>query len=316
MKSHGIRSKGVLLGIIGLLALAVSAAVWGISNLPASTPPTVPGSSFTPYPTESPEKVAQIRDILFANEAVKGILAGRNEGRDYWMRIDMIFEHADVENTGEPPIAAVQMYFEPPVSWEGEVPTWSDPCKGHYDDDGWLLDKNDPCLNEPRQYGTRQYQLNNANTVHTFVDLRVEQVVRLLGGGGAFPDEIRQAKKEYATLGSPEQDAKVREILFLREDVQRAVADREDGRDYWVRILGYIYAPGEALTSEERTVAVVEVYFDPPVSWPIGDEKGIPPRQVPGISADVNLSTGQVVYLWFASPTQMDIADAKARYAQ
>lgn len=346
-KSHGIRSKGLLVGVIGLLALAVSAAAWGITNLGASAPRT------TYNPTPSPEKIAQIREILFENEAVKGILAGRHEGRDYWMRIDTIFEHAHVENTGEPPIGAVQIYFEPPVTWEGEVPTWSDPCEGHYDDEGWLVDKNDPCRNEPRQFGTRQYRLTDANNVHIFVDLRVRRLGELSGGGGAFPDEIRAAKKEYATPGSPEQDAKVREILFQHEAAKGMTSGREEGESFWVDIVGYIYAPGEPLTSEEKTIAIVDVYFDPVLKWsgslptqlePCQREHeqairsgrtdwpdradpcwSAPPQyetrprgfeNAPGISADIDLRSGQVLQIVGLSTHPGDVESAKEKYAQ
>jgi hypothetical protein len=347
MRSHVTRSRGVLLGVIGLLALAVSAAVWGITNLGASDPRT------TYNPTPSPEKVAEIRDILFADEAVKGILAGRNEGRDYWMRIDTIFEHADVKNTGEPPIAAVQMYFEPPVSWEGEAPTWSDPCSGHYDDDGWLVDKNDPCVNEPREYQTRQYGLTNANNVHAFVDLRVGRVMYVLGGRGASPDEIRYAKNEYATPGSPQQDAQVREILFRHEAVKKMTTGREEGDSFWVGAIGYTYAPDEPLTSDEKTTAMVHVYFDPPLDWsgtlptqlePCESEHrqalsrgqpewpaatdscwSAPPRyqmqpsefvDFHAIYADVDLRGGQVLQIVPLSTRPGDLENAKARYGE
>ena len=79
-----VRSKSMLVTLFGLMALALSAAIWGITNLGASAP----GTAATP----SPETIAEIKDILFQDEAVKGILASRNEGRDYWIRIDTIFE--------------------------------------------------------------------------------------------------------------------------------------------------------------------------------------------------------------------------------
>lgn len=309
MKDYLIRSKGVLIGAIGLLALAVSGAVWGINNLGASDP------DVTAIPTESPEKIAQVREILFRDEAVKGILAGRHEGRDYWMRIDMMYERENVDKTGEPSIAAVLMWFDPPVSWEGQVPTRSDPCDSYENEEGWLTDKNHPCINEPREYGTSFEEFGPTNGITAGIDLRLGQVYAVVEMGGS-PDAIREAKKLYATPGSPEQDARVREILFQREDLQRAVADREEGRDYWVRIFGYIYAPGEPLTSEQRTFAVVDVYFQPPAPWPIGDEGGLPPRLVRGISAGVNLRSEQVEYLDLTSPHASDIEDAKARYEQ
>lgn len=260
IKSHGIRSKGVLLGVIGLLALAVSAAAWGITNLGASD--THPGT----VPTPSPEKIAQIRQILFQDEAVKGILAGRHEGRDYWMRIDPMYERENVEKKGEPNIAAVYIWFDPAVTWEGEVPTRSDPCKGHYDDDGYLVDKNDPCIYGPREYGTSYEKFDSTHGISPFIDLRLGRVYAIASMGG-LPDAIRQAKKLYATPGSPEQDAKVREILFQHEAIKSMTSGREEGESFWVDIVGYIYAPDEPLTSEEKTIAIVDVYFDPVLKW-------------------------------------------------
>ena len=301
------RSRSALVALCGLLALAVSATVWGITNLGASSPSGIP--------TPSPDKIAQIRDILFQDEAVKGILAGRNEGRDYWIRVDMMYERENVERKGDPNIAQVLMWFDPPVSWEGEIPTISDPCDSYKDEEGYLADKNHPCIREPLQYSTAHEKFEDTGGITAAIDLRLGRVTLVVSQGGS-PDAIRQAKKLYATPGSPEQDAKVRDILFRQDNVETATADRQEGRDYWVRIFGYVYAPGEPLSSDERTVAMVDVYFDPPVSWPVGDENGLPPRQVPGVSADVDIASGEVLYLRFASPTQADIDDAKERYAR
>lgn len=329
------------MALFGLVALAASVAVWGITNLGASDPGT------SAVPTESPEKIAEIRDILFADEAVKGILAGRHEGRDYWIRTYTIFEHADVENTGEPPIAVSQMYFEPPVTWEGEVPDRSDPCDGHYDDDGWLLDKQDSCQNEPYQVTMRHEQFIQRNSVHVFMDLRRGEVVEILGGG-AEPDEIRDAMKGYATPGTPEQDAKVKEILFRHEAVEGMTAGVEEGTNFWIGAVGYVYAPGEPLTSEERTIAMVDVFFDPPLRW-----SGSLPTQLdlcereretegrypdlndacwsappayelrprgfanaPGIYADIDLRSGQVLQIGGLAPKPGDLENAKGRYAR
>jgi len=338
---YGIRSKGVLVGVIGLLALAVSAAAWGITNLGASTP------RITYNPTPSPEKIAQIREILFENEAVKGILAGRHEGRDYWMRIDPMYERENVEKKGEPNIAQVLMWFDPPVSWEGEVPTRSDPCKGHYDDDGYLVNKNDPCIHEPREYGTSHEKFDSTHGITAAIDLRRGQVHAVVSMGG-LPFEIREAKKLYATPGSPEQDARVREILFQHEAVKGMTSGREEGESFWVDIVGYIYAPGEPLASEEKTIAMVDVYFDSPLKWsgllltrlePCQKERerdkawpastdpcwSAPPQyetrpheieNAPGIYADIDLRGGQVLEIGGLAPAPGDAEKAKARYGQ
>lgn len=341
MKSHGIRSKGVLVGIVGLLALAVSAAAWGITNLGASD------SRTTYNPTPSPEKIAQIREILFENEAVKGILAGRHEGRDYWMRIDPMYERENVEKKGEPNIAQVLMWFDPPVSWEGEVPTRSDPCKGHYDDEGWLVDKNDSCIYEPREYGSSHAKFDSTHGITAAIDLRRGQVHAVVSMGG-LPFEIRGAKKLYATPGTPEQDAKVREILFQHEAIKGMTSGREEGESFWVDIVGYIYAPGEPLTSEEKTIAIVDVYFDPILKWsgslptqldPCEKEHeregAWPDRADPcwsappqyetrpdkfsngeAISADIDLRSGQVLQITGLSTHPGDVDKAKERYAE
>ena len=335
MKRYAI-SLAIL--ILGVFWIGVGAPVWGgVKLLEESEPAPRTAAS----PTESPEKDAQVREILSQNDAIKGILAGREQGRDYWTKIDYVYPYAEPKSTGEKPIAMVNMFFDPPVSWAGEVPTKSNPCQGHYQDD-WL-DPNDPCRNEPPQYGTGHAQFSATQGITAEVDLRRGQVVEVFEVGGS-PLEIRDAQRGYATAGSPEKDAQVRGILFGNEAVEQMVAGREEGRDYWVKI-GYVYAPREPSSSDEKTLAIADVYFDPPVSWsgllptrldpcqghyqdgsldPNDPCRSEPAQFGPayqqfygadGITADVDLRSGQVLQVLPVSALPGEIEDAKRSYA-
>ena len=226
------------------------------------------------------------------------------------------------------------------------------PCKGHYDDDGWLVDKNDSCVNEAREYSTHQYELTNASIVHAFVDLRVGRVAEL-GGPGALPYEIREFKKGSATPGSPQQDAKVREILFGNGAVNDMVAGRKRAGASGSAPIVYVYAPGEPLTSEDKTIAMVDVYFDPVLRWSgslptqlercqreheqalSNGQTDLPapsdpcwkaplkyesrPRSfenAPGIYVDIDLRSGQVLQIGGLAPKPGDLENVKEKYGR
>lgn len=179
--------------ILGIFWIGVGAPVWGGINLLEESEPT---PSTTAAPTESPEKDAQVREILFQNDAVKGILAGREEARDYWLRIDYGYGYyEDAKDTDEKPMAMVNMYFDPPVSWNGQVPIRSSPCQTHYQDD-WL-DPNDPCRNELPQFGAGYREFSQAQGIAAEVDLRRGQVVQVFEVP-VTPDEMKDAQKRYA----------------------------------------------------------------------------------------------------------------------
>jgi hypothetical protein len=130
----------------------------------------------TPEPTPSPEQDAAVREILFENEVIKAMVAGREEGRDYWIRISYVYEHRGIGNYGEKPIAMVDIYFDPPLSYAGELPAiMSDPCAGH-GVEGWL-DPDDPCVDEPKEYGSAYRSFADARCVTAQVNLPGGEVV-------------------------------------------------------------------------------------------------------------------------------------------
>ena len=184
-------SLAILVG--GFTWIVMGAPVWsGVSLLEESEPAPLT----TPSPTESPEKDLAVKQLLSQNDAVEAILAGREEGRDYWIRIDYVYEYMEARNTGEKPIAMVNIYFDPPVSFAGNVPTASDPCKGHRGADE-RLDPNDPCINEAPTYSTVHREFKESRGIVAKIDLRLGEVVDVFELGPA-PYEIEDAKRGYA----------------------------------------------------------------------------------------------------------------------
>lgn len=164
--------------ILGLFWVGVGAPVWGGQSLLEPTEPSPVVTPVPPDPAELAEKDAKVKEIVSDNEAIKAMLAGREEGRDYWIRISYVYEYLEAANTGEKPIAMVDIYFEPPLSYAGEVPIMSQPCKGHYGADE-RLDPDDPCMDEPKEYGSEYRSLTDAQVVTAQIDLRRREVVEV-----------------------------------------------------------------------------------------------------------------------------------------
>lgn len=124
------------------------------------------GARPTPVPLDpaaAAERDARVREILLESEVGKVLLAGREEGRDYWVvDISHIWPLLHGERT-----ARVTIAFAQPVSYQGELPTVSDPCwgtRGEYDPDN-------PCHDEPWEYGTRYTTFSDVRDFHFTVEV-------------------------------------------------------------------------------------------------------------------------------------------------
>ena len=160
---------------VGLFWVSVGAPVWGgQSLLEHSTPAPKPSPTATP---DSSEEDAEVMAIVLEDKAMEGMLTGRQEGRDYWVIISHTDEYRDAPDTGEKPIAMVDIFFDPPISYEGEFPViLSDPCSGHYGEDE-RLDPADPCMDEPKEYGRVHGGPVDAQQITLTVDLRRGELV-------------------------------------------------------------------------------------------------------------------------------------------
>jgi len=135
-------------------------------------------------------------EIVLQEKAIEGMLADREEGRDYWIRIGYVYEHREAANTGEKPIAMVHMYFDPPISYEGEFPViLSDPCSGRRGADE-RLDPDDPCMNEPKEYGRVHGGPVDAQSIVLTVDLRRGEVVGVFQAPVTV-EEIEDTQRRY-----------------------------------------------------------------------------------------------------------------------
>jgi hypothetical protein len=145
----------------------------------------------------SPERVSELTRILCGDEAVTSVVAGRWAGRDLWIRVSYVYEYREADNSGEFPSAMVNLYFDPPLSYAGEVPVQTDPCSGHYGDDE-RLDPDDPCMDAPHEYGRRHQEFAGATGVVARVDFRRGEVVELFAVPFAVaPEEMADIRGQY-----------------------------------------------------------------------------------------------------------------------
>ncbi|MGB6837254.1 MAG: hypothetical protein WBF66_06080 [Dehalococcoidia bacterium] len=145
--------------------------------------------------TFPPATDARVKEILFEDGAIKAMLAGREEGRDYWIRISYVYEHRGIGNYGEKPIAMVDIYFDPPLSYAGELPAiMSDPCAGH-GVEGWL-DPDDPCVDEPKEYGSAYRSFTDARCVTAQVNLPGGEVVTVFQSP-VSQDDMEDIQRRY-----------------------------------------------------------------------------------------------------------------------
>jgi hypothetical protein len=172
------------------------------------------GSEFPAQHPEpaSPERIAELARILCGEDAVKALVAGRAAGRDLWIRVSYVYEYREANNSGELPIAMVNFYFDPPVSYSGEAPFDADPCTGHYGGDE-RLDPNDPCMNAPHEYGREHKEIMDAMGVVAQVDFRLGEVVELFAQpfdvdpGDMADVRGRYGGAAYISVGDPVQTA-------------------------------------------------------------------------------------------------------------
>jgi len=115
--------------VIGLFWVGVGAPVWGGESLlePSEPKPEAPDlydAMLFPYDAE---RDAGVMKILNQNKAVSTMLAGRELGRDVWIRMSYVYHSGDTERSGPYPVVMADIYFDPPVSYSGEVPDPQNP---------------------------------------------------------------------------------------------------------------------------------------------------------------------------------------------
>jgi hypothetical protein len=210
------------LAVVAALAIAVLAAACASQGDPNDATPVDTEHVIDPeclitigteFPAQhpdpaSPERISELTRILCGEQAVQALMAGRDVGRDLWVRISYVYEYREANNSGEFPIAMVNFYFDPPVSYSGEAPFQTDPCSGHYGDDE-RLDPGDPCMDAPREYGRRQQEFADETGVVAEVDFRRGEVVELFAVPVA-PEEMADIRSQfggaaYVSIGDPVQ---------------------------------------------------------------------------------------------------------------
>jgi hypothetical protein len=168
--------------LLGIAAVAAGAAVGGCFSVEDPDRTGLPVDCDTSDPecvkqidaaaqAEFPD--AKVKEILFENEPIKAIAAGRELGSDYWLSITNVWRPLHGQR-----VARVNVVFAEPVSYSGEILWASDPCQGHTGEDE-RLDPDDPCLDEPREYGTRYVIFPNVRDVYATVELGRRDVIEV-----------------------------------------------------------------------------------------------------------------------------------------
>ena len=151
------------------------------------------GAKPTPVPLEPAERAerdARVREILLESEVGEALFAGREERRDYWV-VDIA--HFDPLVHGERS-AGVTIAFTEPVSYEGGIPTVSDPCRGTR---GALV-PDDPCHDAPWIYGTEHATFSNARDFHFRIEIDRGELIEVFSAESSdeiVDDMIEQAKR-------------------------------------------------------------------------------------------------------------------------
>jgi hypothetical protein len=151
------------------------------------------GAKPTPVPLEPAERAerdARVSEILLESEFGRALFAGREERRDYWV-VDIAHIEPLVHGERE---AMVTIAFEEPVSYEGEIPTISDPCRGTRGD--YVPD--DPCHDAPWIYGTEYATFSSAQDFHFRIEIDRGELIEVFSAGSSpdiVDDMIEQAKR-------------------------------------------------------------------------------------------------------------------------
>ena len=152
---------------------------------PLGTPPLDTVASCDPSDRVCLDKVIRLRgeaeptaraidprivDILLENEVIAAMIGDGVERQDYWLSITVpiTLRHGDQGGS-------VIILFAEPVSYEGQVPHSTDPCDGHTVNE--RVPPDEPCLDEPREYGTYYLSIVGTRSLWTRVDTGRGEVV-------------------------------------------------------------------------------------------------------------------------------------------
>jgi len=138
----------------------------------------------------SAEQEAKAREILFADETVRAITEGRQLNVDYWVFFQKLLVEDRSSSREGSVVALAMMYFDPPISYEGEAPREKNPCLGHDagPDESF---EDEPCSREATEYETEYVAWSSVNEMRVAVHLDLERVVDFLDSY-LPPEELRE----------------------------------------------------------------------------------------------------------------------------
>ncbi len=134
---------------------------------PNCKPPSAPLAP-TPLPLDP-----TVLSILLRDSVVHTLVDGGELWKDYWLNMSETTDGPHGDHGNE-----VDILFARPISFSGVVPRFSDPCSGHSGADERVA-PGDPCVQEPRAYGTSYVEFHGIRFIQVVVDLGRDAVVNL-----------------------------------------------------------------------------------------------------------------------------------------
>ncbi|MEX2246162.1 MAG: hypothetical protein WEC75_05700 [Dehalococcoidia bacterium] len=191
-----------LLAFAVLASIVLSAAVCGTDDPQAQTPlpiatacPEDEPACSTAYQPPTPEAPhPEALRIFSADRTIRTLLDGKVAGTDYWLN----FSAFSPNERGERRVA-IDMVFQDPVVFTGEIPVFSDPCSGVGDEGD--VPEDHSCRTEPRTYEASDVHWNGeTRLLHAMIDLDRRRVVDLFNpaiSGESVDDVIEHLDEHY-----------------------------------------------------------------------------------------------------------------------
>lgn len=199
---------------VGLAWLAVGAPMWGCQSqrqpnaeIDLENPDCDPedeecreriaeaNKEASDFPLAAQEQQDKAREIMLADPVVQQLISGREEGKDYWLRLDhpALGEDKSAEKQGFVLVTAT-LYLDPPVDYDGLIPEMTRPCEGHSDGDEGYVAEDNPCRTIAVEYLRKNVSWQDRYAFFVTANLALGTVIDISDIGlvpEMWPDEIR-----------------------------------------------------------------------------------------------------------------------------
>jgi hypothetical protein len=170
---------------VGLGWLAMGAPVWGGQSLlqPTEEKPEEPDAVVT----LSADQKLMVEDIILENSALKGMILGPDSNREPLIRVQSYVSPDITAAKRGSVLALANVFFDPPISFSGELPRQTNPCEGYPRVDG-AIPEDAPCWDLPVEFITEYVEWHDITTVTVVVDIQEKKVVVVWKNGPTIED--------------------------------------------------------------------------------------------------------------------------------